>query len=334
MQHFSRKQPTEGEVVSVAFVTKNGETFVTASTMATPTRFYPLHATRGHAFVANYGGAQMVFPPEGAFGNAALTTWAYIAEAETGNNSSHAGESPLDAADFRKPTLCVGDFATAKRHQRLRRWGLRPLCFSPDGARLAVVSSRHRIAFLDMAHQFGMRTDDGIITTHTDDVTHAMFTPDSHALVSLSRDGTIRLTDPLNMEPLGKLDTGTWKRPVLLGVTPDSNVVVSVWGDVVYRWDHTTGAVDSFALGARRVREGWPVALSPDCRFLLCRNEEGADISDAHSGKLLFSVRFSKGFLTAAAFTADSKYLALAKASTCVGPGVHHSTLDIWQIDF
>ncbi|KAJ6784509.1 hypothetical protein PWT90_10260 [Aphanocladium album] len=327
LQHVSRKPPFEGEILSVAFVTKKDETHVTANTMLAPTRFYPL-AGQNQTSVSQAGGLT-VFPPEGAH----LTTWAYVVEDEVG--SSHAGPSPWlhDGTDFRKPVLCVGDFASGKRVQKLRQWEIRPLCFSRDGGRLAVTTGRHRVALLDAAHQFAMRTDEGLLTAHADEVTLATFTPDSHALVTASRDGTVRLTDPLSMEPLGKLDTGAWKRPALLGVTPDSNVVVSVWGaDLVYRWNHTTGAVDSFAIGARRVREGWPVALSPDCRFLVCRNDQGADISDAHSGKVLFTVHFNKGFLTAAAFTKDSRYVALAKASTCVGTKVHQSTLDIWEI--
>ncbi len=320
----------EGEILSVAFISKNSETFVTANNMMAPTKFYPVVGSTGQ-FAASYSGGRVVFPPE----DAGSTAWAYVTEDEPAGSSS-GGASPWqhDGRDFRKPVLCVGDFATSKRHQKVRQWGIRPLCFSRDGAQLAVTNGWHRIALLDAAHQFSLRPDAALLTSHTEAVTHAMFTPDSHALVSLSRDGTVRLTDPLSMEPLAKLDTGTWKTPALLGVTPDSNVVVSVWGDVVYRWNHTTGAVDSFTLGARRVREGWPVALSLDCRFLLCRNDEGVDISDAHSGKLLFTVHFSRGFLTAAAFSADGTFLALGKASSWVGPKVVQSTLDIWRLEF
>lgn len=327
MSHITRKPSMEGEILSVAFVTKNGQQYVVANNMATPTRFFAVEGSS--AFLASYGGGQMTFPPE----TSGTAHWAFLTDEDPWNSQATATLWQHDGTDYRKPLLCVGDYVLNKRHQKLRIWGARPLCFSPDGQRLAVVNGRHRIAFLDAAHSFGLRAD-GVVTSHTDEVTHAVFTHDSHALVSVSRDGTVRLTDPLNFESLGKFDTGTWKRPSMVAVTPDSNVVVSVWGDLVYRWNHTTGAVDSYALGSRRVREGWPVALSPDCRFLLCRNEEGADISDAHSGRLLFTVRFNMGFLTAAAFSADSRYVALCKSVQCLGPRVHQSSIDVWRLDF
>ncbi|ATY58547.1 Quino amine dehydrogenase [Cordyceps militaris] len=225
LQHYSRKTLVDGEIVSVAFVTKNGAPFVTANNMTAPTRFYPLHVGAPGQFVAPHGGGCMVFPPPSQGTTAAASTpWATTG-ATSADRCSASATSPPGGGSRRAP-------------------------------------------------------------------------------------------------------------PALLGVTPDGNVVVSVWGDVVYRWHHATGAVDSFSLGARRVREGWPVALSPDCRFLLCRNDEGVDVSDAHAGRLLFTVNFSRGFLTAAAFSADAKFLALGKASSWVGPKVLQSTLDIWRLEF
>lgn len=341
LQHYSRKTLVDGEIVSVAFVTKNGAPFVTANNMTAPTRFYPLHVGAPGQFVAPHGGGCMVFPPPSQGTTAASTPWAYVTDDEPGaagataSNAAHAPPWQHDGSDFRRPVLCIGDFATGRRLQTVRQWGIRPLCFSRDGARLAVTNGRHRIAVLDAAQQFAARPDEALVTSHTAAVTHAAFTPDARGLVSLARDGTVRLTDAASMRGLAKLDTGCrGAPPALLGVTPDGNVVVSVWGDVVYRWHHATGAVDSFSLGARRVREGWPVALSPDCRFLLCRNDEGVDVSDAHAGRLLFTVNFSRGFLTAAAFSADAKFLALGKASSWVGPKVLQSTLDIWRLEF
>lgn len=332
MRHLSRKPTIYGEIFTIAIVTKtSGELYVAANTMSSPTKFFSLHGTS--QFTTPYTGGYMTFAPEGS----GSTSWAYTIEDEVGGGNVAASLWQHDGSDFRKPILCIGDYATSKKFQKLRMWGIRPLCFSPNGQRLAVTNNRHRISFLDAAHQFGMRPNEGIITSHTDEVSLAVFTHDSHALVSASRDGTIRLTDPFSMESLAKLDTGSSKKPCLLGVAPDSNVIVSVWGDVVYRWDHTTGAVDSYTLGSRRgaaAREGWPVALSPDCRFLLCRTEDGADVSDAHSGKVLFTVRFSRGFLTSAAFSADGRYVALGKATSCVGPKVHQAGIDVWELEY
>lgn len=169
---------------------------------------------------------------------------------------------------------------------------------------------------------------------HLDVVTHAVFTPDSRALVSLSRDGTIRVTDTETQTSLAKLDTDTWKTPLFLGLTPDGDVVVSIWGDTVYHWSYTTGTLESYTLGARRSREGWPVAISPDCRFLACRNDNGVDLSDLFTGRVLHSIRFQSGFVTAAAFSLDGKYLALGKAAASMGVKVNKSTLDVWELIF
>lgn len=76
------------------------------------------------------------------------------------------------------------------------------------------------------------------------------------------------------------------------------------------------------------------MALSPDCRFLACRTMDGVDISDAHSGNVLFTIRFQSGFVTAAAFSEDGKYLALGKAVSNVGLKVSKSTLDVWELVF
>lgn len=276
-------------------------------------------------FVANIDfmrGVDMNFSPNGR-------TWACRGEEETRdlNPATHDGIS------FRRPVVYIGDHIDNRRGQQMRDQPGRPLCFSPDGKYLAVAGARGRIALLDTRPMVSLATA-VILNCHHDMVTHAVFTPNNHALVSLSLDGSIRLTDPTTRESLAKLDTDTWKKPQFLGVTPDSEVIVSIWGDTVYHWSYNTGTLESYTLGAKRRREGWPIAISPDCRFLACRNDDGVDLSDLHTGRVLYSIRFQSGFVTAAAFSDDARYLALGKAASWMGIKVMKSTLDVWELIF
>jgi WD40 repeat protein len=179
----------------------------------------------------------------------------------------------------------------------------------------------------------GMAPPATVSCFHTDDVTHAVFTPDGAGLVSVSRDGTMRMVDAATGESLAKLDVDTWKAPHFLAITPDGAVIVSVWGDTVYRWDYATGGLDTYVLGTRRRRDGRPIAISADCRFLACSTHDGVDVSDLHAGRLIHSIRFQTGYVTAAAFSRDGRYLALGKAIDGV-LRVHKSVVDVWELEF
>lgn len=326
VRHLIKRDVSLNEIAELHFTQRRGRTVVATCTMDTSTRFYDLGQGNSINSVTQHG-FRLTFPDSSADSN----LWAYVTEDDSYTGGGAYNPWQTNETSFHKPVVIIGDQISAKKLHKLRWGGVRPLCFSRDGSQLAVTSVHNRIGLINTSTNASL-SQAPIITTHTEEVTHALFTPDSHALVSVSRDGTIRLTDSLNLEPIAKLDTGTYKKPTLLGVTPDSDVVVSVWGDLVYRWNHATGGVESFALGSRRSREGWPVALSPDCRFLACRTVDGVDISDAHSGAVLFTIRFQSGFITAAAFSEDGRYLALGKAVANVGLKVSKSTLDIWEI--
>lgn len=231
----------------------------------------------------------------------------------------------------KEKALYLIDHPTGTKLHRYRWPEARPLAFSRDGRKTALAGANNRIGIFQTSSHLVQRQP-LMIHSHMDTVSHALFTPDSHALVTMCVDGTLRLTDPLNLETLAKLDTGATKKPLHLGVCPDSNLVVAIYGDTVYRWDHPTGAFESYTLSARRGREGVPIALSPDCRFLACRVEDGMDITDVHKGTVLFTIRFQTGFLTGAAFSDDSKYLAVAKATSWSGMRVTKSTLDLWEL--
>lgn len=307
--------------MQVAFLIRHAQPTIAVSTMDPPTRFYDTQANQV-SVLSNQHGVDLTFSQDGR-------TWAYLTEEEPKelNALNHDGKR------FRKPSVYLGDYLNGRRIQQMRWPGARPLCFSPDGTWLAVGSARHRIAVVDVKAG-AVLYKASILTCHSDTVTHAVFTPSSSALVTQSLDGTIRLTSPTTGRSLAKLDLDTWKRPSFLGVTPDGAVVVSIWGDVVYHWNHTTSALESYALSSRRAREGWPVAISPDCRFLCCRTEDGADISDLYSGRVLYTIKFESGYVTAATFSHDGRYLILGKAAQWMGVRVTMSTLDVWELVF
>ncbi|CCF35667.1 ribosome assembly protein 4 [Colletotrichum higginsianum] len=158
--------------------------------------------------------------------------------------------------------------------------------------------------------------------------THVLFMPNGTDLVTLSMDGTVRVAEARTGKTLRRMEVdgaamagsgGTGARA--LGVSPDGRVVVSVWSRAVYVWEHEAGRVSSWELNKVRSNEGWPLAVSPDCRFLACRTDDGVDISDVYSGHVLAEVRTAAGIdglVTAAAFSADGRFMAVGRYSGVV----------------
>ncbi|KXH42872.1 ribosome assembly protein 4 [Colletotrichum simmondsii] len=161
--------------------------------------------------------------------------------------------------------------------------------------------------------------------------THVLFMPNGADLVTLSRDGTVRISEAKTGRTLRRMEvdgvvTGTGTGARALGVSPDGRVVVSVWARAVYVWEHEAGRVSSWEMNKVRNNEGWPLAVSPDCRFLACRTEEGMDISDVYSGQVLAEVTTAvgiDGLVTAAAFSMDGKMMAV---------GRHSGVVDVWNL--
>ncbi|KAH7013131.1 Quino protein amine dehydrogenase [Ilyonectria destructans] len=321
LRHLAKKEFSSREVIQISFLIRNEKPTIAVSTMDPPTRFFDIQANQVSC-LSNQHGVHMMFSDN-------ARSWTYLCEedAKDLNALSH------DGVTFKKPVVYLGDYINGRRIQQMRWPGAKPLGFSGDGRWLAVGSARNRIALIDV--KSGAVLDKTrVISCHLDEVTHAVFTPNSKALVSQSLDGTIRLTDSDTGKSLAKLDTDTWKKPLFLGVTPNGDVVVSIRGDTVYHWNHTTSDLESYSLGSRRTREGWPIAISKDCRFMCCRTDDGVDISDLYSGKVLYTIKFQSGYVTAATFSGDGRYLILGKAASWMGVRVTMSTLDVWELVF
>lgn len=319
LRHLAKKELSNHEVIEVAYLIRSDKPTIAVCTMESPTRFYDINANQVSC-LQNQHGVNMVFSRNGR-------QWAYLSE-EDGrvlNPQSHDGKN------FKKPVIHLGDYINGRRVSMPKWPGSKPLSFSQDGKWLAVGTTRGRVGLLDCLN---FNKTSVVIPCHQDEVTHAVFTPDSKILVTQSRDGMIRLTDTETRKAIAKLETDTWKKPMFLGVSPQGDIIVSIWGDTIFHWNHGTQALESFELSSRRTREGWPMAISPDCRFLCCRTDDGVDVSDLYSGRVLYTIKFQSGYATTAAFSWDGRYLILGKAASWMGFRVAMSTLDVWELVF
>ncbi|KAF6808298.1 ribosome assembly protein 4 [Colletotrichum sojae] len=211
----------------------------------------------------------------------------------------------------------------------------RPAALSPDGNALAATDAQNVVLIFEtVPNATGMPGRLPIkkvaaIVNHAEP-THVQFTPDGTHVVTLTRDGTVRISHAGTGRTVRRMEvdgvvTATGMGPRALGVSPDGRVVVSVWSRAVYIWEHEAGRVSSWELNKVRAVEGWPLAISPDCRLLACRTEDGLDISDVYSGAVLAEVQTAAGIdglVTAAAFSSDGKILAV---------GRYNGMVDMWN---
>jgi WD40 repeat protein len=312
------------EILQLHFFKRNSNLLVAVASVESAIKTYDIRGNNV-PFPGQMWGIHMAFCSEAPL-------WAYLGDAE--RESRVVGPEYHNRDDFyvKRPSTHMYNHITGAKLHTMNSVYAKPLAFSSLGSHFAVSKPGGRMMVMH-ASGHSAPSKHVISCFHTDDVTHAVFTPDAHGLVTISRDGTIRMIDPNTGESLAKLDVDTWKQPQFLGMTPDGNVIVSIWGDTVYRWDYNTGSLDTYVLHTRRQRDGRPIAISADCRFLACSTHDGVDVSDLHSGRLLHTLRFQGGYATAAAFSPDGKYLALGKSAGGL-LRVTKATVDIWELVF
>ena len=158
----------------------------------------------------------------------------------------------------------------------------------------------------------------GVIPSHMAQVTHVAFTSDSDGIVTMAKDGWLRLSSAATGKTAGKVRINTRYDPSLLTVAADATSVSTVWGRDVRIWSLETGEVHGYDLDDVRESEGWPICISPDGRLLVCRTESGFDISDISTGGFLAEVRGESSFYTCGSFTSDGCGLFLGKWSGAV----------------
>ncbi|KAF9880837.1 ribosome assembly protein 4 [Colletotrichum karsti] len=236
-----------------------------------------------------------------------------------------------DFVHFHKPALYVLDTSRSPnpttRRFMLQWHGIRAFSFSPDGSMLAIKGIKNRVEIINSMRGLGY----GVVRSHTDEVTHAEFTGGGDKLVTMSKDGTLRVTDVRTMRSVAKLEMDNWRNPLQLAVST-SGVVASIWGRTVTIWDYETGVMNSYNFETARGSEAWPLSISPDLRWVASRTDDGADVTDLATGKVMYSARLESGFVSSAAFSADAKYLVMGR---CVNG--HHGRsdsgiLNMWEI--
>lgn len=217
--------------------------------------------------------------------------------------------SGIDSSALRS-ALAIHDLTKrSKRNKHDASTICAPVACSPDGRLIAGADHRDhsRINIMSTGVLKNLRT----ILHHTDEVTHLAFSPDGTTLVSLSTDGWARLTSLQTGRTLRRYEVSGQRRPTLLRVSPAGDLVASVWDRSVNLWYPATGVVNVYDLHAVRRWEGWPLCISPDCRYLACRTEDGFDVSDLLTGKFRGDVAGAMVGATCAAFSSDSALLAV-----------------------
>ena len=218
-------------------------------------------------------------------------------------------------------TVLVRDFATGKTAIELRDAARGPVVWSHDGLAIAAgeTTARGRMGVWDV--RTGARI--GRVVSHIDDVTHAAFTPDMK-LVTLSRDGTARVSDPTTGRTLSRLEIeGTAAaNPRLLAVSRDGRSIVSLWGTTVHVWLPGASHLTSYDLRTVRQTESWPLCVSPDGRWMASRTEDGVEVLDVASGTVAWERREEaacmENMVTTAAFSGDGSVLILGRMSGAV----------------
>ncbi|KAH7323023.1 hypothetical protein B0I35DRAFT_476919 [Stachybotrys elegans] len=317
LRHIRKLDVAVEEVLEIVGLRRKGA-YVFATTWFGQTRMYDCSGTA--CFNVSYMAFDMKFSQD-------ESSWVYTSSAVYNNDVKRKMRLDIKAYITKKGVAAIGSHLTGYKSAEVK--AVRPLAISPNGSVIALLGRGDKI--------FLVNPKGGLIRTihvHVDEIVNAIFTPNGELLISASKDGTILLTEVATGETLAKQDCDTHKKLFFLGITPDGEIIVSVWGDTVMRWQWALGDLESYNLSAKRGREGRPIAMSDDCRFIACTNHEGLDISDVHSGQLLHRVRFQSGHITAAAFAPDGSHLALGKTTGITAHTTSKATLDIWQLVF
>ncbi|KAK3372054.1 WD40-repeat-containing domain protein [Podospora didyma] len=188
-----------------------------------------------------------------------------------------------------------------------------PLALSQDGTRLAAVSARDstRIMIANVGKE--MLQMSRLLPYHLGEVTHLRFVPDGSAVVSVARDGSFRMTSVTTGRTLLKVELDMRMPASMMEVSLDGRTAVAVWGREVTIWNLQDGNVIHYNINQSRHHqtEGWPMAISPDCKYLLCRTEDGFDVADVETGRFRGDFVTGGSPLTAGGFSPDNKWIAV-----------------------
>lgn len=216
-------------------------------------------------------------------------------------------------------SVLVRDLSTGKTALEIKAACAEPVAWSHDGRFLAAGEARqNRVGVWDTRSGNLI----GRVVSHIDKVAFAAFLPDM-SLVTASRDGTLRITNPATSKTVARLEIEGLGagNPRALAVAADSTII-SVWGSAVHIWMPRANHLTSYTLASVRQAEGFPLAISPDAKYMLCWTEDGFDIMEVLSGA---TVAQSTGgaLVTTAAFSADSSVALIGRMD---------GYLEVWDI--
>ncbi|KAF4461101.1 WD repeat-containing 67 [Fusarium albosuccineum] len=297
-----RRPCSKAEITSVGISPSTSAAFAIHGAVQTAQSWIDVFDVKTQRGYSKTSGSHAVFAPQGAL-LATVRDW--TVQLAGGVDFHHSS------------TILLRDFSTGKTAGELKEAKGEPVAWSRDGRAIAIGEDRNRIGVWDVKN--GNRV--GRVLSHIDSVTHAAFMPD-HSLVTLSRDGTLRITNPVTCKTLRRLEVEGSNNPRALSVSPDGRRIVSVWGTNVHIWMPSANDLTSYNLNAVRRYEGWPLAISPDCRYMLCRNEDGFDIMDVMTGNIVFE-RTTDGLVMSGAFSEDGKIIVLGRMDGVV---------EIWDV--
>ncbi|KAF5017101.1 hypothetical protein F66182_11016 [Fusarium sp. NRRL 66182] len=298
-----RRQCSKAEIVSVGLSPSTSAAFAVYTAAAQTAQswidVFDVKTERGYAKTS---GSRAVFSPDGSR-LATIRDWTV----------QLAG-----AVDFHhSSTVLLRDCLNGKTACELKEAKGEPIAWSRDGRVIAVGEGRDRIGVWDV--KSGTRV--GRVLSHIDAVTHAAFLP-NRSLVTISRDGTLRITNTATCKTIRRLEIDGSNNPRALAVSPDARSIVSVWGTNVHIWMPEVNDLTSYNLNAVRRYEGWPLAISSDCRYMLCRTEEGFDIMDVMTGSIIFE-KATEELVTSGAFAEDGKTLVVGRMD---------GTVEVWDV--
>ncbi|KAK2680035.1 WD40 repeat [Fusarium oxysporum f. sp. vasinfectum] len=194
-------------------------------------------------------------------------------------------------------TVFLRDYVSGKTACELKEAKGEPIAWSRDGRLIAVGEARNRIGVWDVKN--GVRV--GKVLSHIDAVTHAAFLPDQ-SLVTISRDGTLRITNTKTCKTIRRLEIDGSTNPRALASGEQTFTSGSP----------SANDLTSYNLNAVRAVEGWPLAISPDCRYMLCRTEDGFDIMDVATGTIMYD-EATEEMVMSGAFDEEAKVLVLGR---------------------
>ena len=224
-------------------------------------------------------------------------------------------------------TLLVRDVSSGKTALELDTAVAEPIAWSPDGVFLAAGERRGLVAGAKCGSTsvgiWDVRTGKhvGRVIGHIDVVTHVAVTSDLR-LVTLSRDGTVRMTDAATGKTQARLEVAV-HNPRMLTVSATGKTIVSLWGNTVNIWVPDASHLTSYDLKTTRATEGWPLCMSSNCRWMACRTEDGFDIVELSSGAVVWEERQGGAPVTAAAFSANSDALLIGRMN---------GALEVWDV--